>query len=174
METVTARWTARGRALAVVAATLTLIASAACLSQAWGGRAFGADPALSADPIPLLATTLDQGTCPAAPMAVGGDVMVVCPGWTAVTTKAGSVQVVSLYGPGNSTIDAWMGPLPQGLAWGDTLDEVWTRLGRPEHVTSAYGAPMLIYWFDGQPYRSLELQFSAQETLIRVNASLVH
>jgi hypothetical protein len=154
--------------------TLTLVVGGALVVQAWGGRALGADPALTADPIPLLGTTLDLGTCPTAPMALSGDRMVVCPGWTAAITKAGRVQVVSLYGPGNSTIDAWMGRLPQGLAWGDTIDDVWARLGRPEHVTSAYGSPMLVYWFDGQPYRSLELQFSAQETLIRVNASVVH
>jgi hypothetical protein len=174
MGTQGGHWAAHLRSLSVLAAALTLVAGALLVGQLWGGRALAADPALTSNPIPLLGTTLAQGTCPTAPMAVGGDLMVVCPGWTAVTTKAGRVQVVSLYGPGNSTIDAWTGRLPQGLAWGDKLSDIWTRLGRPEHVTSAYGAPMLIYWFNAQPYQSLELQFSAKDTLIRVNASLVH
>jgi hypothetical protein len=174
MDAGLARAGVRSKSMAVVVATLALVASGALLSLQWGGQALGADPALTRDPLPMLGTTLDEGTCPTAPMAVGGDTMVVCPGWTAVTTKAGSVQVVSLYGPGNSTVDAWLGRMPQGLAWGDTIDQVWARLGRPERVTSVYGAPMLVYWFADQPYESLELQFSTTQTLMRVNASLVH
>ena len=173
METRPDRWAASWRGLAVVALVLCLAAGVALVGQLWGGRALGADPALSADPVPLLGTRLDAGTCPTAPMAFGADLMVVCPGWTAVTTRSGDVQVVSLYGPGNSTIDAWVGPLPQRLAWGDTLGAVWTMLGRPQRVTSAFGSPMLVYWFTGQPYESLELQFDDADTLVRVNASLV-
>ncbi len=97
----------------------------------------------------------------------------MCPRWTAITTPDGRVQAVSLYGPGSSTVDSWDGRLPQGLHWGDQLADVWSRLGRPQRVTSAYGPPTLVYWFTSRPYGSLELRFDAGDALVRINASIL-
>ena len=122
----------------------------------------------------LLGLRLNDPSCPAVPLAVGKGTYVVCPHWTAVLATDGVVDVVSVYGPGNSVIDAFGGALPGGLQWGDPIGTAWTALGRPNRITGVYGTPTLVYFFDGKPYGSLELRFDGSDHLIRVNASRVH
>jgi hypothetical protein len=164
-----------GRRAAVIAC-LDLVLAIVLGAHLAGGVATGASPrALAdADPVRLLGLPLVDTSCPTAPLSVGAGTFVVCPTWTAVLTPAGVVDVVSVYGPGNSTVDTFTGALPHGLAWGDPISAAWTALGRPNRITSVYGTPMLVYFFDTKPYGSLELQFDANEHLTRVNASLVH
>lgn len=140
-----------------------------------GGPAIGT--ALTAnggtDPVKLLGTDLGETTCPSAPLAVGDGMTVICPDWSAVTTSDGVVKVVSLYGPGNSTIDQYRGGLPMGLAWGTSLTDVVAKIGSPSRITGAYGTPTLVYAYEGMPYGSLELRFNAGNRLVRVNACLL-
>ncbi len=162
------------RALAVALLDLAIVILV--VAHVAGGVATGASPSAFADsdPVRLLGLRLDDVSCPAAPLAVGQGTMVVCPHWTAVVPASGIVEVVAVYGPGNSVVDAYAGPLPHGLTWGDPLSTAWTALGRPNRITSVYGTPTLVYFFDDKPYGSLELRFDGSERLIRVNASLVH
>ena len=157
----------RGVALFVVLDLAFLLGVAGHLAQ---GTATGSSDPAAGDPVRLLGTTLRQTSCPTAPQARGTGMTVVCPDWTAITSDAGVVEVVSLYGPGSSTVDEYGGALPQGLSWGESLDDAWAVLGRPSHITGAYGSPMLVYTFDGLPYGSLELRFDEHDLLIRVNA----
>jgi len=158
--------------LLVAVAASSLVLFAGITGHLSGGRtdAAGLSGGIS-DPIALLGAPLPAVTCPTAPMAVGRDRMAVCPDWTAIVDPAGTVQVVSLFGPGNSAVDARAGALPEGLHWSDGLAAVWAQLGRPRHITAAFGTPMLVYWFSGRPYQSLELRFDSAERLVQVNAS---
>jgi hypothetical protein len=80
---------------------------------------------------------------------------------------------VSLYGPGNAVIDAFRGPLPEGLTWGQAISDVMAELGTPMRITDAYGTPTLVYAYEGEAYGSLELRFSAGDRLMRINACLL-
>jgi hypothetical protein len=164
-----------GRRAAAIAC-LDLVLAIVLGAHLAGGVATGASPrALAdADPVRLLGTPLVDASCPTAPLPVGTGRFVVCPTWTAVLDPSGVVDVVSIYGPGNSTVDPYPGALPNGLAWGGPISAAWAALGRPNRITSVYGSPTLVYFFDAKPYGSLELQFDANEHLNRVNASLVH
>jgi hypothetical protein len=176
MRTIGQRGLARfGRRVAVVA-LLDIAIVVVVAAHFAGGSASGASPSAFADsdPVRLLGQSLGHVSCPTATLAVGEGSMVVCPHWTAVVSPTGTVEVVSVYGPGNSVVDAYAGPLPQGLTWGDPISQAWTSLGRPNRITSIYGTPTLVYFFDWLPYGSLELRFDAQQHLTRVNASLVH
>jgi len=176
MRTFRPRGLARlGRRRAVLA-TLDVAIVMVIVAHLGGAVATGASPSAlaAADPLRLLGQTPSGLSCPAAPLAVGADSLLVCPTWTAIVTKPGVVDVVSLYGPGNAVVDTLTGALPHGLAWGDPISAAWTALGRPNRITSAYGTPMLVYFFDTAPYGSLELQFDASQHLVRINASTVH
>jgi hypothetical protein len=176
MPTIRRRGLARFGRRAAVIACLDLAIVIGLAAHLGGGVATGASPRAiaDADPMRLLGLWLPDVSCPAAPLAVGKGTLVVCPTWTAVVSKSGVVDVVSMYGPGNAVVDAYAGALPQGLAWGDPISAAWTALGRPNRITSVYGTPTLVYFYDGKSYGSLELQFDGSEHLTRVNASLVH
>lgn len=140
-----------------------------------GGIVSGASPSPGvSDPFLMLGTQLGETSCPKAPIDVGTGTYVVCPNWTAVVSPAGIVEVVSIYGPGNSVVDPYPGALPYGLAWGDSVTSAWDNLGRANRITSAYTTPTLVYFFTGKPYGSLELRYDANQRLKRINASLVH
>ena len=176
MRTVRRRGLARLGRRAATIACLDLAIVIGLGTHLAGGVATGASPrALAdADPMRLLGMPLPDVSCPRAPLAVGKGMFVVCPTWTAVVSPSGVVDVVSVYGPGNTVVDPFTGALPQGLAWGDPIAAAWTALGRPNRITSVYGTPTLVYFYDGKSYGSLELQFDSHEQLTRVNASLVH
>lgn len=158
--------------VALVVLDLALVAGFAGLA---GGVATGSSPTLTADggPFRLLGTTLGVKTCPEVPLAVGKGIFVVCPTWTGVLSPARVVEVVSIYGPGNSVVDPYAGELPGGLDWGQPLSATMKLMGRPNRITSAYGTPTLVFFFKDQPYGSLELRFDGDEHLKRINASLV-
>lgn len=160
--------TRHGRRVAVVA-VLDLAIVLGVGAHLAGGIATGAD----SDPLGVLGTTFVEGSCPSVSLSVGTGATVVCPSWTAITSPAGVVRVVSLYGPDNAVVAPFAGALPLGLHWGDELDSVWARLGRPNRVTSIYGTPTLVYMFETERYGSLELRFDAGNHLMRVNASSV-
>jgi hypothetical protein len=164
------------RRLAVVVAVLDLVIILGVGAHLAGGTATGTSLAAFAesDPVRLLGTTLGTTSCPSVPLAVGDGSTVICPDWIAVTSPAGVVEVVSIYGPGNSVVDEYQGALPLGLKWGDGMAAAWAALGRPNRITGVYGTPTLVYMFDTHPYGSLELRFDATDHLVRVNASLVH
>lgn len=161
---------------ALATGILDLVVVAFVAAHLAGGAAVGAsDPAGGiTDPVGLLGTRLGPTACPSVPLAVGEGINVICPDWTAVTSLDGTLLVVSLYGPGNSVVNAWAGPLPQGLTWGDDLSAVLDTLGRPRLMTPAYGTPTLVYMYNGLPYGSLELRFDEGDHLMRVNASTLH
>jgi hypothetical protein len=161
---------------AAVVALLDLAIVTMLVAHVAGGSASGASPTAFADsdPVRLLGLRLDNASCPTAPLPMGEGTMVVCAHFTAVLSVSGVVEVVSMYGPGNSVVDPYAGALPQGLSWGESIGAAWNALGRPNRITSAYGTPTLVYFFDGKPYGSLELRFDGAERLMRVNASLVH
>lgn len=167
---------ARTRRFAVLVAVLDLVIVVGVGAHLAGGTATGTSLAAFAesDPVRLLGTTLGPTSCPTVPLAVGDGSTVICPDWTAVTSPAGVVEVISIYGPGSSVVDAYQGALPLGLQWGDHVAAAWTALGRPSRITGVYGTPTLVYMFDTHPYGSLELRFDATDHLVRVNASLVH
>ena len=167
-----ARLGRRGAALATLDVAMVMV----MVAHLGGAVATGASPSAlaDADPLRLLGQAPTGITCPTAPMGVGTGTFLVCPTWTAIVAKTGAVEVVSLYGAGNSVVDTFAGDLPSGLAWGDPISAAWTALGRPNRITSAYGTPMLVYFVDRAPYGSLELQFDGSERLVRINASTVH
>ena len=156
---------------AIIIAALDLAIVLGVGAHLTGGIATGASA--DSDPVRLLGTNLIDGSCPSVPLAIGKGDTIVCSTWTAITSPAGVIEVVSLYGPGNSAMDAFAGPLPQGLHWGDEVKAVWARLGQPNRVTGVYGTPTLVYMFQTGAYGSLELRFDASDHLMRVNASLV-
>lgn len=140
-----------------------------------GGIVSGAGPSPNVqDPFLMLGTQLGETSCPKAPIDVGKGTYIVCPNWTAVVSPAGIVEVVSIYGPGNSVVDPYPGVLPFGLSWGDSVTAAWETLGRANRITSVYGTPTLVYFFADKPYGSLELRYDVNERLKRINASLVH
>lgn len=161
--------------LGAAVAMLDLVIVAALAAHLAGGIVAGAAPTLASDgdPFGLLGTKLVEKSCPEVPLAVGKGTFVVCPAWTAVLSPTRVVEVVSVYGPGNSVVDAYPGDLPKGLAWGEPLKTTWKHAGKPNRITSAYGTPTLVYFVSGQPYRSIELRFNAAERLTRINASIV-
>lgn len=162
--------------LAIAVAVLDLVIVAGVGFHLSGGTAIGS--ALGAnggvDPVALLGKDLGKTTCPTAPLAMGKGTTVVCPDWTGVTTPEGMVEVVSLYGPGNSVVDEFRGTLPEGLAWGQDITQVMAELGTPIRITDAYGTPTLVYAYKDKAYGSLELRFSAGDRLMRINACLLH
>jgi hypothetical protein len=176
MRTFGERGIARLGRRAAVVALLDLAIVVALVAHVASGIVIGASPSTfaDADPARLLGQTLNNVSCPTAPLEAAKDRLVVCPHWTAVVSPSNSVEVVSVYGPGNSVVDAYAGALPQGLAWGDPISKAWQALGRPNRITSVYGTPTLVYFFDHERYGSLELRFDADGHLMRVNASLVH
>jgi len=160
--------------LAVVVVLLDLAIVSGVATHLAGGRAEGALLGATAtdDPVTLLGTRLGETGCPKAPLAVGEGLTVVCPDWTAIVSDGGRVQVISLYGPGDGTVDTYRAVLPQGLHWGDSLTEVVAAMGQPKRITSAYQTPTLVYMFRGLPYGALELRFSRGDRLQRINACL--
>jgi hypothetical protein len=164
------------RRLAVAVAILDLVIIVGLGAHLAGGVATGTSLAAFAesDPVRLLGTPLGETSCPSVPLSVGDGNTVICPDWTAITSPAGVVVVVSIYGPGSSVVDTFEGALPLGLRWGDGMASAWVALGRPDRITSVYGTPTLVYMFDTHPYGSLELRFDSTDHLVRVNASLVH
>jgi hypothetical protein len=176
MRTLRPRGFARLGRRAALLASLDVAIVLVIVAHLGGAVATGASPSAiaDADPLRLLGQTPSGITCPSAPLAVGADSLLVCPTWTAIVTKSGTVDVVSLYGPDNAVVDSFAGALPFGLAWGDPISAAWAALGRPNRITSAYGTPTLVYFFDAGTYGSLELQFDATQHLTRINASTVH
>jgi len=172
MHVVGIRWMARHGPQVAALAILDLAIVLGFAAHMTGGLATGASS--DSDPVALLGTTLVDGTCPSIPVSAGEGRTVVCPTWTGVTSPAGVIRVVSVYGPGNAVVDDFGGPLPRGLHWGDEVKSVWATLGQPSRVTSMYGTPTLVYMFTNERYGSLELQFDAADHLMRVNASLLH
>lgn len=168
-------WVAQFGRLGRLGAAVALLDLVLVVSLAAGGIVSGASPTLAADgdPFGLLGTTLVKKTCPEVALQVGKGTFVVCPAWTAVLSTSRVVEVVSVYGPGSSVVDAYAGDLPKGLTWGEPLKATWKHLGKPNRITSAYGPPTLVYFVSGQPYRSIELRFNAAERLTRINASIV-
>ena len=164
------RWQRAGR-FALVLDLMLVALIAGSVPVAGVGRPAGR---AAADPIPLLGTTLDADDCVQAPLRVGDGMAVFCPDFSAITSPRGRVLVVSVYGPDHGVVAEFQGLLPQGLAWRDTIAEVWERLGRPQRITGAYGTPTLVYMFDDQPYGSLELRFDVDDRLDRINACLTH
>ena len=164
------------RRLAIVVIVLDLLVVTGLVAHLAGGMAVGS--ALTAngggDPVRLLGTVLGDTTCPTMPLAVGKGNTVICTDWTAVTSPDGSVEVVSLYGPGNTVINEYREALPEGLHWGDSLIGVVAALGEPGRITDVYGTPTLIYPYLDRAYGSLELRFSAGDRLMRINACLLH
>jgi hypothetical protein len=161
----------RVAALAVIVAVVLSFGLIPSLGQdTANGVLLGATPA--GDPVALLGTRLGDTGCPSAPLAIGEGRTVVCPEWTAVTLPDGLVQVVSLYGPGNGSIDTFRGELPQGLHWGDGVNEIVATLGQPQRLSSAFQTPTLVYMFRGLRYGSLELRLSLGGRLQRINACL--
>jgi hypothetical protein len=161
------------RRVAIVA-VLDLVILVGLVGHLTRGNAAGSSDVAPHGPVALLGTTLHQASCPTAPQARGDGMTVVCADWTAVTTADGVVEVVSLYGPGNAVVDAYRGELPDGLVWGQTIKEAWSSLGRPSHITSAYGTPTLVYTYEDMPFGSLELRFDEDDLLVRINATLLH
>ena len=164
------------RRLGIVVLVLDLLIVVGAGAHLAGGMAIGS--ALIANggenPVALLGTVLGDTTCPTAPLAVGEGTTVICSDWSAVTSRAGEVEVVSLYGPDNAVIDEYRGELPKGLHWGDSLTAIAAKLGQPGRITAAFGTPTLVYEYQDQAYGSLELRFSAGDRLMRVNACLLH
>ena len=163
-------FTRHGRRIVIVA-ILDLAIVLGVGAHLAGGIVTGASA--DSDPVRLLGTNLIDGSCPSAPLAIGRGNTIVCSTWTAIVSPAGLIEVVSLYGPGSSAMEAFGGTLPLGLHWGDEVSAVWTKLGQPNRVTDIYGTPTLVYMFTAAPYGSLELRFDASDHLVRVNASLV-
>jgi hypothetical protein len=162
------------RLAAVLIAALSLATASVALVHAGGATALGA--ALSGrdapNPIDLLGTTPALDGCVAVPLAVGSGNAVYCHTWAGVTSADGPLQVVSVVSEGTSVLDAWTGALPQGLHWGDSIHDVTARLGQPVRITPMFGTPTFVYMFDGLPYGSLELRFSAGDRLAGINACL--
>jgi hypothetical protein len=126
------------------------------------------------NPISYLGTTLDQPTCKTHALSVGEGIFVICDDWTAITTKGGTAQVVSLYAAGNPVVDEYQGALPEALHWRDSLTDVGDRLGEPRRITDMYGTPTLVYMYDSGRFGSLELQFDERFELVRINACVAH
>jgi hypothetical protein len=165
----------RGQRVGVVAAWLNLLVVGVLLVHLSGGVTLGWGlVAAGTDPVNLLGTTLDQGSCIKAPLAVGHGSSIFCPTFAAVTSSEGIVQVVSLYRGGNPVVKGYTGRLPRGLQWGDSIDDVMSRLGEPQRLSDMYGPPTMIFMFNGAAYGSLELQFNASGELVRLNACLKH
>ncbi len=163
------------RRLAIVVVVIDLLIVAGVGVHLAGGTAVGT--ALTAnggvDPIALLGTVLGDTTCPTAPLAVGDGATAICSDFSAITSGDGTVEVVSLYGPGNAVIDQYRGELPMAMRWGDSLTEVAAALGRPARITDVYGTPTLVYVYEDRAYGSLELRFNSGDRLMRVNACLL-
>jgi hypothetical protein len=126
------------------------------------------------DPVSYLGSTFDHTGCQGAALSIGTGEFVVCEDWSAITNGDGTAKVVSLYAAGNPVIDEYAGSLPQSLHWQDTITDVTKQLGQPRRITDMYGAPTLVYMYNGQKYGSLELQFDDQDELVRINACLTH
>ncbi len=136
------------------------------------GVAFAAT--ISPNPIELLGSALDRSGCQTVPLAIGAGYGVFCETWSATTTVDYRAQVVSLYAAGNGVVDEYAGPLPRSLRWHEGLQHVLDRLGKPRRVTAMFGTPTLVYMYNHSPYGSLELQFNADQELVRINACLTH
>ena len=126
------------------------------------------------NPVTYLGTRLDQPTCSYHALSVGEGIFVICEDWTAVTTRRGMTQVVSLYAAGNPVVAEYEGALPEALHWGESMTDVGDRLGEPRRITDMYGTPTLVYMYEAERYGSLELQFDDRYELVRVNACLEH
>ena len=124
------------------------------------------------NPVTYLGTKLDQPGCTSHALSIGEGMFVICEDWTAVTTRRGMTQVVSLYAAGNPVVDEYQGALPEALHWGDSMTAVGDRLGEPRRITDMFGTPTLVYMYNTEPYGSLELQFDDRHELVRVNACL--
>ena len=126
------------------------------------------------NPVTYLGTTLDQPGCTTHALSIGEGMFVICDDWTAVTTRQGMTQVVSLYAAGNPVVAEYEGALPEALHWGQSLTDVGDRLGDPRRITDMYGTPTLVYMYETERFGSLELQFDDSDELVRINACLEH
>ena len=126
------------------------------------------------NPVTYLGTELGQPGCTTHALSIGEGMFVICEDWTAITTRRGMTQVVSLYGAGNPVVSEYEGALPEALHWGESMTEVGDRLGEPRRITDMYGTPTLVYMYDTERYGSLELQFDDDYELVRINACLAH
>lgn len=164
-----------GRLAAVLTATLTLAILSLAFVHLGGGTAIGA--VLTArggsNPVELLGTRPALDGCATAPLAIGEGKVAYCRTWGGVVSPDGVVEVVSIYAEDTSVVDAYVGELPQGLHWGDSLTDVVDHLGQPVRVTPIYGTPTLVYMFNSLRYGSLELRFSAGDRLASINACLM-
>lgn len=155
---------------AIVLAVVTLVLSSAALFHAGGSFADARD---GVSPLTLLGTKADMTDCVTAPLEIGAGTTVCCPTWDGVRSQSGEVRVVSLHAVGDSTIvEPWLGALPAGLAWGDSIADVVKRLEKPDRITAIYGTPTFVYMFRTQPFGSLELRFDEQDRLASLNASV--
>lgn len=161
------------RRLGLVAACLSLAICSQVGGAAGPGVAFAAGGS-DLDPVSRLGTVLDGSGCPSAAVQVGEGRFVVCPEFSAVTTPDGIARVITLVAAGNPVIAEYQGTLPQGLAWGQTIDAVGDALGQPRRITGVYGPPTLVYMYATERYGSLELQFDGRGRLVRINACLSH
>ena len=124
------------------------------------------------NPVTYLGRELDESGCTSHALSIGEGMFVICEDWTAVTTRRGVTQVVSMYAAGNPVVEEYQGALPETLHWGESMTEVGDRLGEPRRITDMYGRPTLVYMYDSGRYGSLELQFDDDYELVRVNACL--
>jgi hypothetical protein len=124
------------------------------------------------NPVILLGHAFDQTGCASAPQGIGDGYVVVCRDFTAITDRDGRMLVASLYGSDGPAAHRYRGVMPEGLAWGDSLAQVLAELGKPAHISRAWGPPTLVYMFDGMPYGSLELRFNGAGRLQSISACL--
>jgi hypothetical protein len=128
--------------------------------------------AAGVSPVALLGQPCDVSTCTTVPQPHGHGILAFCRDFSA-TIIDGTVQAVSLYAPGASSVVAgYVDPLPLGLRWQQPLVDVAEALGKPARISAMYRTPTLVYMFGDQVFGSVELQFDEADALVRVNASI--
>ncbi len=164
----------RLRWLGIATAGIALVAFGAAWMHVGGGAGARIISAANGgiDPLSYLGSELDVTGCARTPLTVGDGFFVVCEDFTANTSRTGVARVVSVYGPENPVLTEYAGTLPQSLHWGATPRAVIKALGKPSRISDLYGPPTFVYMFTGERYGSLELQFDAQNHLVRINAGL--
>ncbi len=164
----------RWRRLSIVVAGIALVVFGAAWMHVGAGAGTGIIAAANGgiDPLSYLDCKFDETGCVRTPLAVGDGFLVICENFTANTSPGGIARVVSVYGPGNPVLEEYTGALPMALKWGDKLEAVIKAMGRPSRISDLYGPPTFVYTFTGERYGSLELQFDAEDHLVRINAGL--
>jgi len=155
----------------IALAAVAVIADIAALGIVLGSPP-GGGPEARASAIDVLGRPFDDPACAKSPLASGAGFGVACATWAATVSPSLNVTTVSLYAGGSDGFAEYTGPLPKALRWREPLHEVASSLGRPSRISAAYGPPMMVYTFTGEPYGSLELRFDGAATLVGISASL--